>query len=86
MQHPYADLPKSAFWRSAVTETDPGAMHGIYQPKFPLRLSDRVATAGSCFAQHLGRAAPPNTLNTTNKKRAASACYARHSKPKDFET
>ena len=63
MQHPYTDLPKAAFWRSAVADVDPGAMHGIYQPKFPLRLSDRVATAGSCFAQHLGRALREAGLN-----------------------
>lgn len=63
MTHPYADLPPRAFWRSAVAEADPADMAGIYQPKFRLQPEDHVATAGSCFAQHLGRALRDAGLN-----------------------
>ncbi|TNC12755.1 GSCFA domain-containing protein [Methylobacterium terricola] len=56
MKHPYEQAPPYTKWRHAVaapaTEAvDPGI-------GFPFRLSrrDRVATAGSCFAQHVGRA------------------------------
>ena len=53
---PYDGLPPEAFWRSGVAERaplDPGA---LYQPRFRLTRKDRIATAGSCFAQHVGRA------------------------------
>jgi len=54
MTHPYADLPDHAFWRRAVAET--GAELLPVAGEF-LRLApeDRVMTAGSCFAQHVGR-------------------------------
>ncbi|MBC9246427.1 GSCFA domain-containing protein [Paracoccus sp. 11-3] len=56
MTHPYADLPPQAFWRSGVADADPAALDGIYQPAFPLGDDARIATAGSCFAQHISRA------------------------------
>ncbi|GJD51608.1 hypothetical protein OPKNFCMD_4363 [Methylobacterium crusticola] len=55
MRHPYAEAPSYTKWRHAVAapamaEVDPAV-------GFPFRLTrqDRVATAGSCFAQHIGR-------------------------------
>lgn len=63
MTHPYDDLADRAFWRSAVAETPPGALQGIFTPKFPLDRSAAIATAGSCFAQHIGRALRRAKLN-----------------------
>lgn len=56
MSHPYSDLPPTAFWRAAVAQTDAAAVEAIHRPKFRLAADDRIATAGSCFAQHLGQA------------------------------
>lgn len=56
MKSPYEGLPAKAFWRSGVAERsalDPG---DLYVPKFPISRKMRVVTAGSCFAQHVGRA------------------------------
>ena len=52
-EHPYAALPPEAFWKTAVA-TRPYA--DLEDLSGPIRLapSDRVATAGSCFAQHIG--------------------------------
>ncbi len=55
MPSAYDSLPPTAFWRSGVVATDPTQPDGIYAPKFQLSPSATVATAGSCFAQHLGR-------------------------------
>lgn len=55
MAHPYSDLPARAYWRSGVAARealDPG---DLYRPRFPVTREMRVATAGSCFAQHIGR-------------------------------
>ncbi len=55
MSSPYSDLESRAFWRAAVGERsalDPG---DLYRPKFQIPRKARIATAGSCFAQHVGR-------------------------------
>ena len=56
MTHPYSDLPPEAFWRSGVAEVDPAALTSFYVPKVKIGPQTRIATAGSCFAQHIGRA------------------------------
>ena len=56
MASPYDGLPKTAYWKTAVQDRaalDPGA---LYTPRWPVNRNMRVVTAGSCFAQHIGRA------------------------------
>jgi hypothetical protein len=53
MKSPYSDLPPRNFWRSGVSETHPLTVENLYKKKFPLAETDRIATAGSCFAQHV---------------------------------
>lgn len=55
VRNPYAGRPAKSFWRSAVAETSPLALTDIYQRKWPIERTDRIATAGSCFAQHVAR-------------------------------
>lgn len=54
-QHPYKSLPDKAFWRRAVAQPDPAAVDPV--GRFDLRIepATKVATAGSCFAQHVAR-------------------------------
>ncbi|MGQ7793747.1 GSCFA domain-containing protein [Faunimonas sp. B44] len=54
--HPYADLPSAAFWSTAVAGTPAAEIANIYTPKVRLTSKMPVATAGSCFAQHVARA------------------------------
>jgi hypothetical protein len=51
--HPYLSRPERAFWRSAVGGRHFVDLAGLWEP-LPLLRSDRIATAGSCFAQHIG--------------------------------
>lgn len=53
--HPYQGLASGAFWKSGVAEASPFAMDGLYVPKFNIGPTERIATAGSCFAQHISR-------------------------------
>ena len=53
-QHPYSDRPDRAFWHRTVQQTNPLEIGDWYKKKFSLA-GRRVATAGSCFAQHIGR-------------------------------
>lgn len=54
MKNPYVKLPKTSYWRRTVSvapeEVDPVA-------KFDLKIlpDTKIATAGSCFAQHIAR-------------------------------
>lgn len=52
---PYEALPKEAFWRTGVVGERPEAIGNLYRRKFPIERSTRIATAGSCFAQHISR-------------------------------
>lgn len=55
---PYQGLDPRAFWRTFAEGDYPGA--DLYRPKWALSKSDRIVTAGSCFAQHVGRALRAN--------------------------
>jgi hypothetical protein len=80
MSSPYSSLPKSAFWRS-VAERAPLDVGALYSPKFAVSKDMKIVTAGSCFAQHVGRTLkhagydvvdseklPPNTSDEVAKK------------------
>lgn len=52
--HPYKSLPDSAYWRRSVAAM--GAEVDPLVGDFPrIARTDKVATAGSCFAQHVAR-------------------------------
>lgn len=55
MTSPYDNLSPQAYWRSGVVNHAPEAIAGLYRKKFPIARTTRIATAGSCFAQHIGR-------------------------------
>ena len=55
MNHPYSNLPAKAFWSSGVAKLSAFSLSEIYQPRASIDKSTRVATAGSCFAQHISR-------------------------------
>ena len=53
--HPYLALPDHCFWRRAVSAIPAPEVDPVVAAKFPVYRNDRVATAGSCFAQHISR-------------------------------
>lgn len=55
MKSPYSGLPARAYWRSAVGDRAPLDPGDIYSPRFPVTRAMKITTAGSCFAQHVGR-------------------------------
>ena len=80
MSHPYSDLPSRAFWRTAVAEADRDRFAGLYLPRFGIDPGTRVATAGSCFAQHIAtylRAAGCRVLNAEPAPRGMPPAIAR---------
>jgi GSCFA family len=53
--HPYKNLPGHCFWRRSVAALPADAVDPVVRPAFRITREDRVATAGSCFAQHIAR-------------------------------
>lgn len=56
MTSPYRDLPERAFWSSGVAGRAPLDPGDLYRPGHIIPRRARFVTAGSCFAQHIGRA------------------------------
>jgi hypothetical protein len=50
---PYAGLPSFHFWRQAVAQVLPHEVDPTSPPPFRIDRRTRIATLGSCFAQHM---------------------------------
>jgi hypothetical protein len=55
MAHPYSHLPDHQFWRRSISNIAPHEVNPVVNPRFRISAADKVATAGSCFAQHISR-------------------------------
>ncbi|NHF74018.1 GSCFA domain-containing protein [Paracoccus xiamenensis] len=51
--NPYTSQPDRAYWKRGVGTVHYSKLFDMWQP-ITLSRSDRIATAGSCFAQHIG--------------------------------
>lgn len=58
---PYRSQPKKAFWPSTFGRGNPLDVSSWHEPKYPIR-GMRIATSGSCFAQHIGAALQANKM------------------------
>jgi hypothetical protein len=54
-RNPYADLSPAHFWRRAVSTVERHLLDPVVAARFTIGRQDKVATAGSCFAQHIAR-------------------------------
>jgi hypothetical protein len=53
--HPYKSIPDIAFWRRSVAAPAPADVDPVGIFDLRIRPETKVATAGSCFAQHIAR-------------------------------
>lgn len=53
--HPYKSLPEKAFWRRSVAGRRPARVDPVGEFNVRIQADTKVATAGSCFAQHIAR-------------------------------
>lgn len=52
---PYrGNLPRT-YWKTAVSGRGPDQLEDLHTPKFQISPETKIATAGSCFAQHIAR-------------------------------
>ncbi len=55
MPNPYSQKPDYQFWRRSVSGRGAEDVDPVVRAPFGISSTDRVATAGSCFAQHIAR-------------------------------
>lgn len=53
--NPYSNLGPERYWKSGVATGTLLRPQGLYKKKFVISAQDRVAAAGSCFAQHISK-------------------------------
>ena len=53
--HPYNNLPDKAFWRRMVVSPSLSEVDPVGEFTLAIQQETKVATAGSCFAQHIAR-------------------------------
>jgi len=56
MDNPYTKLPEKAFWKTAVANKNFLDIEDLWSPKYSIQKDHKIATFGSCFAQHFGKA------------------------------
>jgi hypothetical protein len=61
--NPYAGLPDYQFWRRAVERLPIAEVNPVVNARFFLSRESKVATAGSCFAQHIARTLTAHGFN-----------------------
>lgn len=54
-RNPYRDLPDYRFWRKVVAAPKPADVDPVLPSGLKLTRATRIATGGSCFAQHVAR-------------------------------
>lgn len=72
---PYTSQPKAAFWKHC-RDSDHFLTDALFAPRHPLKPGDRVATAGSCFAQNIGKFLRASDLELVDVEPAPKAMPA----------
>lgn len=63
MTNPYRALPDHCFWSRSVSWVAPGHLDPMIEAPFRISADMKVATMGSCFAQHIARHLARSGLN-----------------------
>ncbi|MGP5124576.1 GSCFA domain-containing protein [Glutamicibacter ardleyensis] len=54
-ESPYRGNPRRTYWKTGMRTSSVATIPDLYTKRFDIKESDRIATAGSCFAQHIAR-------------------------------
>ena len=63
MRNPYSGKPDYAFWQQSVADVGVDAVDPVVRAPFTIGRKDAIATAGSCFAQHIARTLASSGFN-----------------------
>ncbi|MCK0071136.1 GSCFA domain-containing protein [Kordiimonas laminariae] len=81
---PYSGYPETAFWSPSVAHKNPLQICGLWQPKFKIEKHHKISTAGSCFAQHIGRALKKNGYQWLDSEPAPSGYSAEEARVDNY--
>lgn len=84
--HPYEDIADHQRWSRAVTWAPPGGLDPVVHPRFRITPEDRIATMGSCFAQHLSRHLERSGLGYDVAERAPAGMSAEEARRRQYGT
>lgn len=70
MKSPYASRSARHFWKTGVSGQSAETISDLWMPKFSLVSGGGIATAGSCFAQHIARYLRDKGANVLDMERA----------------
>ncbi|WP_017906840.1 GSCFA domain-containing protein [Pseudomonas asplenii] len=82
--NPYQLLASRSFWRSAVAQQTAESMSELWLPQFDIERDDAIVTAGSCFAQHIGRALVERGMNWVDSEPAPAGLSEAESKARHY--
>ncbi len=74
LSHPYSALPDTALWKQAVANIPADQLDPVSNVPFRISRSDKVATAGSCFAQHISKRIRSSGFQFLVTERSDSVC------------
>jgi len=61
--NPYQSLPPEAYWAKSVADRPAADIEVQHEPRFRIDFTTPIASAGSCFAQHIARWLDANGYN-----------------------
>lgn len=76
MSNPYSCLPDHHFWRRSMPGRRVEVVDPVLTPRFRIGPTDRIATAGSCFAQHIARTLQASGFNYWETETAPASAGA----------
>lgn len=53
--NPYQGAKDHQFWRKAVSRVEHHSLDPVTESRFTIKVTEKISTAGSCFAQHISR-------------------------------
>lgn len=62
-KHAYSDLPDYCFWKRAVSRVAVEDFDPVISSEFKIKKHHKIATAGSCFAQHIAKSLSKSGYN-----------------------
>lgn len=79
MVSPYENRPPRSFWRSVVASA-PDSPPEIFVKRFEISRNDKIAAAGSCFAQHILAALVKQNYNVIDVEPAPRGLLPEHAR------
>jgi len=69
-ESPYRDNPRRTYWKTGMRTSSVATIPDLYRKRFEIKATDRIATAGSCFAQHIAKYMRSNGYNVVDAEPA----------------